>query len=407
VLNNARLLTGSTRLGGALFPQLGTYIDAVIAVGLNRVVGSIIGIPRLAKEVRALANGGTVDNPILSGLETMGPEFGMTDYKIFGMYDANDMTEIYGRERVGVLTRFIRSSAHGVRIASGHRALVAVQTRGMAEQIVQKAWRYIRDGGEDAALADMGMSPSLVADLRKYMNDVVQWDEAGNLKVFDPRNVPLGGEQSMIAFRDLVWRGAGQIVQREFPGETGKWAHDGLLKTLFQFRTFSIVAHQKQLGRNIGVHGKSKAFWYLMGAISLAVPIHAARVALRISMLPQDEQDKVIERELNPLALTRAAMNYTGQLGLMADVLDVGTGFGSGWADVAGVDLPAGLRPTAGRTMAQQELIGGQFAPALGVVNDLAQGIGGRPDRIIRSIPGNNLPYLQPLWLAGEAEMKD
>jgi GNAT superfamily N-acetyltransferase len=406
-LQNARLLTGATRLGGAVFPQLGAYGDAVIAVGLTHTLRSVVGIPRLHKEVRALANGARVANPLLEGLETLGPEFGMTDYRIFGMYDVNDVTELYGREQIGVFSRAIRASANGVRIASGHRAITAVQTRGMAEQIVQKAWRYIKEGNDDAALRDMGLSPDLQKTLRELMSDVVEWDSAGNLKVFDPRKVREGGEQAMLAFRDLVWRGAGQIIQREFPGEAGKWAHSGLLKMLFQFRTFSLVAHQKQLGRNLGVHGASKALAHILGAASVAVPIHLARVGLRASLLEGEDREKLLEEQTNPLALARATMNYVGQLGILPDVLDAGGGVAAGWADTMGADIPKLLRPTGGRTMANSELLGDQFAPALGVVNDVAQGFAGRPSKLIRSIPGANLPYIQPWWLAAEAELKD
>ena len=406
-MQNARLLTGATRLGGAVFPQLGAYGDAVIAVGLKHTLSSVVGIPRLHKEVRALANGTRVENPILDGLETLGPEFGMTDYRIFGMYDVNDVTELYGREQIGVFSRAIRASANGVRIASGHRAITAVQTRGMAEQIVQKAWRYIKDGTDDAALRDMGLSPNLQKTLRELMDDVVEWDSSGNLKVFDPRKVRDGGEQAMLAFRDLVWRGASQIIQREFPGEAGKWAHSGLLKMLFQFRTFSLVAHQKQLGRNLAVHGTSKALAYILGAASIAVPIHLARVGLKASLLDEGDREKMLEEQTNPLALARATMNYVGQLGILPDVLDASGGVAAGWADTMGADIPKLLRPTGGRTMANSELLGDQFAPSLGVINDVAQGFAGRPGKLIRSIPGANLPYIQPWWLAAEAELKD
>lgn len=406
-LANARVLTGSTRLGGALFPQLGAYLDATMAIGIKHTLASIFDIPRLHKEIRALSRGERVPNGILDGMETLGPDFGMSDYRIFGLYDVADATEIYGKESIGVTSRAIRGSGNAVRIMSGHRAVTGVQTRGMAEQIVQKAWRYIREGGEDKALDDMGISASLRDELRLHMADVIEWDASGNVKVFNPRNVKEGGERAMLAFRNSVWRGAAQIIQRDFPGETGKWAHHGLLKSLFQFRTFSLVAHQKQLGRQFAVHGTSKALGYMIGAMSFAVPIHMARVALKASLLPEDQRDKMLEEQLHPVMLARATMNYVGTLGILPDMLDAGGGIAAGWADTAGVDLPKLLKSTGGRTMANGDIIGEQFAPSLGVVNDLAQGVAGRPGKLIRGLPGNNLPYIQPWWLAAEANLKD
>lgn len=407
ILQNARILTGASRLGGAIFPQLGAYVDSVMAVGVGRTTKALLSAPRLHAELRALARGEVVNNPMLGGLETLGPAFGMSDYRIMGMFDVGEAFEVYGRETLGVTSKAIRYSGNAVRIMSGHRATVAVQTRGMAEQIVQKAWKYIRDGGEDKALEDMGFNAAMRAELRRVMPEVVEFDAAGNLKVFDPRRASPESAQLMIAFRDAVYRGAGQIIQREFPGETGKWAHNGYLKTLFQFRTFSLVAQQKQLGRMLGVHGGAKAFGYMLGALSVAWPIHAARLMVRASLMDEPEREKFLEEQLSPLAVARATMNYIGILGLMPDVLDVGTGFAAGWADTAGVDLPAYLRPTGGRAMSNTEIIGGQFAPAVGVVNDLGQGVFGNPGKLIRTMPGNNLPYIQPLWLGIETEIKD
>jgi hypothetical protein len=176
---------------------------------------------------------------------------------------------------------------------------------------------------------------------------------------------------------------------------------------LFQFRTFSLVAHQKQLGRNLAVHGGVKALGYIIGAASIAAPIHLARVAIKMSLLPAAEQEKMWEEQASPMAIARATMNYIGMLGIMPDALDAVGGVSAGWADTMGADIPKLLRPTGGRTMGNSELLGDQFAPALGVVNDVAQGFAGRPGKLIRSVPGSNLPYIQPWWLAGEAELKD
>lgn len=406
-LANARLLTGSTKLGFAGVVQAAAYVDAVIGVGLGHTLSAIKDLPRLFQEVRALARGEKVDS-LLTQMETLGPTFGMSDYRTFGLYDVNDTTEIYGREQIGVVSRFIRSSSHAVRILSGHRAILAVQTRGMAEQVVHKAWKYIRDGAEDdAALADMGLSKSLIADLRKHMDDVIEWDAAGNVKVFDPRKVQAGGEKAMLAFRDLVWRGASQLVQREFAGEIGKWAHSGYLKTLFQFRTFSLSAHQKQFARNRAVHGNAKTLGYILGSLSVTMPIHLARVYQRALLLPDDEREKYIEENTSLAVLARSGMNYMGQIGVLSDVLDVGTGFGVGWVEALGGDVPDYLKPTGGRGMGRSDAIGETFVPAVGMVNTGVQGAFGNPGKLVRTIPGNNLPYILPAWLGAEAHLKD
>lgn len=406
-LVNARVLTGATRLGGALFPQLGTYADSIAAVGIEGAMKAIGGIPRLHAEIRAKLRGEKIENGILDGLETLGMDYGMTDYRLVGLYDVDEHVTLYGRENVTTVDRAIRSSGNAVRIMSGHRAITAVQTRGMAEQIVQKAWKFIRDGGEDKALDDMGINLALRERLHKQMKKVVEFDAEGNVKVFDPRKADPEFAADMVVFRDSVHRGASQIVQREFAGEVGKWAHNGLLKTLLQFRTFSLIAQQKQLGRMVGVHGYGKAGLYIMGAASFAVPIHAARMMIRASLLPEQEREEFLAENLAPDVLGRATMNYVAGLGLLPDALDVSGGMASGWVESFGVELPSALKPTGGRTFADKDLIGGTLAPSVGVINDLGKGISGDKSKLIRSLPGANLPYIQPAWLGLEAELKE
>lgn len=407
ILTNIRMLTNMTRLGGALFPQMGTYADSVAALGPVAVLDAMGATPRLLKEVRAMAAGKVVDNPILSGLERMGADFGSSDYRIMGLGTIDEHAAMSGRESVGRVTQAIRAGSNGVRILSGHRALVAVQTRGLAEQIVQKAWRYIRDGADDKALADMGIDAKLRDTLRIVMKDVVEFDKDGNVKVFDPDRAPLEFDKDLVAFRNAVMRGASQLVQREFIGETGKWAHDGLLKFLMQFRTFSLVAHQKQLGRNIAVHGVPRAAMLVAGAASVVIPVHMARVAINAALLDEAAREEYFETQLAPAVVGRQVMNYVSGLGLLPDVLDLGSGAAVGWADAAGAELPDWAKPTGGRTMAQGSIVGGQFAPGVGLINDYAQLAAGNLNKLRSSVPGGTLPYINPFLRGAEAQLKD
>lgn len=406
ILQNIRLLTQATRLGSASFNQMGVYGDAVAVLGPNHVMEAMGAIPRLRSEIQAILDGKPVKNGILDGLEKMGADFGSSDYRIMGLGTIDEHASLSGAEAIGKTTQAIRAVSHGVRVLSGHRLLIGVQTRGMAEQIVQRAWKFIRDGVEDKALADMGIDAGLRARLRETMNDVVEWDEAGNVKVFDPDRAARDYDRDLIAFRNAVVRGAGQILQREFIGETGKWAHDGFLKFLFQFRTFSLVAHQKQLGRLTAVHGAGKAAMIVAAAASFAIPIHLARVASRAALLPDTQREEYLDAQLNPLVMGRQVMNYVAGLGLLPDVLDLGATAAGGWAKTTGVELPEWAKPTGGRG-ANSGLLGGQFAPGLGLINDTAQGLSGNPRKLRQAIPGGTLPYIVPLLMGAEAQFTE
>src|SRR5690606_1061269 len=92
--------------------------------------------------------------------------------------------------------------------------------------------------------------------------------------------------QAMNEFIAAIRRGVGQIIQETFVGETGKWAHNGWLKFLTQFRTYSITSFEKQFVRQLRTHGAAKAAAILLGSISVAAPIYATRVALTAALMP-------------------------------------------------------------------------------------------------------------------------
>ncbi|WWO60260.1 peptidoglycan transglycosylase [Xanthomonas phage SB3] len=413
LLQNVRMLTGAARLGSAVFPQLGAYLDAGMGIGAARAMRALTDAPRLHKEIRKMAKGEKVEGGILSSLEDTGVgQFGMRDYNMFGLFDSPEMTEVFGKESLGPVSQAIRGSANASRILSGHRALTAVQNRGFAEQIVHKAIGYIKQGGAeyDKALLDMGFDKAHVDTMRRILPDIATFDKAGKLTELDVRKIAVDDMEARHAinnFRTGVTRGTSQILNQEFTGEVGKWAHNGYLKMLFQFRTFSLVAHQKALGRGMAVHGNKALLGYVVGAMSIAAPVHIARSALRASMLPEEQREKYLSEQMHPLTLGRATMNYIAALGLLPDVLEMGGGFGGGMADMVGMERPSWLKPTGGRTGAQSDFLGGTIAPGLGLVNDVAQGLHGRPSQMVRSLPGNSLWYLQPLWLGGEAQMKE
>lgn len=410
IAQNARSLTNLSRMGGAVFPQMGAYVDAVVGLGVTRALRAAGATNKMRKEVQAMVRGETVHNPILSGLEGLGPDFGTADYRIFGMFDTPEMADIAGKETVGVVTKAIRGGANLQRVLSGHRWVTAAQTRGFADQIVRKAMRFIKEGGEDVALKDMGIQGEMVSTLQARLNKIATFDTNGELMSFDPRKLDvddIAGRRAVIAFRDSVLRGTNQIMNKEFPGEVGKWAHNGWLKLLFQFRTFSMVAQQKSFNRILHTQGAAKLTGLLLGGMAIAAPIHMARAALRASLMSENDREEFLDKQLHPMALGRATMNYLAAMGLWADVIEAGSGLGTGWADAFGFDMPEGLKPTGGRTMKDTDLIGGQLAPSLGVINDIGQGVMGKPDKLWKSAPFASLPYIQPVLMGIDSALDD
>ncbi|WP_221795936.1 hypothetical protein [Aquisediminimonas sediminicola] len=398
-LDNLRVATSAARLGGMGFTQLGEYGNALAAVGFKRVMGAIGGANRLRKEIDALTKGELVDNPILNSIDTLGGHLGVDGYQMTRMFDIPDNEiQLYNDEAVGRFGKAVRAGSHMVSVASGHRIIVAVQTRGMAEQIVRKAIGYIKRGENDTALMDMGFTPAVQADIRKNMEHIAEFDSKGNLLKLDLHAGTLD-PNLLMTFRDSVERGAGQIIQRTYTGETGAWAHNDLLKTLFQFRTFSLTSIEKQWGRNQSNYGAMKSFAILMGSMSFAVPIHAARMQIKMAGMSEKERKDYAASHMSAVGMARATMNYASSAGLLGDVIDVGT---SGLTSIGVMDKATAEGITGGG-VGRQSTSG--FVPGVGLVDDLLRGtMGGQVSKLPKLLPGANLPYMVPFITAMEPD---
>lgn len=413
VLANARLLTTAIQLGGSGINQAAEYANGLPAVGAAGVAEAISIAPRMMTEIRKLLSGKDPENSILSGFEFIsGRGAGLAGYDLHLFNSVDTQASLYGSERAGFLTQLSQQTANANRILSGQRATLAVQQRGFAEVLIAKGVKFLRDDTEaDTALKDMGIDDVLLARLRATQDKVVRWGADGKLEAVDPRNVGnLNDRQAWLAFYTAIERGTSQILQDAFIGETGKWAHDGLLKTLFQHRTFSLTAQQKQLGRNVGLYGAWGTAGIIVAAMGVVAPLQALRVASRVALLPEDQRDEALDQSvLSPLALGRSTLNYISSVGLLSDVLDVGTGVSGGWYEhIADTDAPGWLSQLSGGPFGnRKEVVGGQFAPALGVINDFAQGIQGRPENLADVLPGGRLPYVIPLLKGAAAQYEE
>lgn len=379
IADNTRAIVSSAYLGGMGWTQLAESANGLHALGAAGVMRSIAGMPRLLGEVRKIARGEKVDNPILNSIEVFNGEIGSDQYRLVGLRDAGDRPEVYGSDELGVFSLAARGASHAVRVLSMQRAIEAVQVRGMTEQIVRKAMRYIREGGEDAALADMGLTPQLREAMVRNMDRIAKWQ---GRELVELDLTQMDDMLAARAFAALAERGASQIIQRTYPGEVGKWAHNDHLLLLTQFRTYPMVATQKQWRRVAFSQGTAKAVGYIIGSASIVAPIYLARTALQ----GVGKDDEWWERKLSPLELGRAMTRYTAGLGLTSDVIDA-------VAPVLGMDSYAGRTDMAGTV------------PAISYLNQVGRAAAEKdPALLYRSLPGNNIPGVQAgmQWLFSE-----
>jgi hypothetical protein len=386
-MNRAMQTNSLARLGGMGFTQFAESINIATHLGVTRAMGAISSMPRLRAEAAALARGEKVKNPIIGSIELAGgAEFGTDAYKMVFPFDNPGLQyQVNGHDTVTMADRLLRGGLHAQGKLSGWRAIHGAQQRGVAEQIVHKAVKFIRDGGDDVALTDMGISPELAAAMRNDLPVMAKFDGAGRLVEFDitkAQNLKAAEE-----FIQAVHRGTGQIIQGTFIGETGKWAHSGWLRLMTQFRTFSITSVEKQWARNRNNHGVGVALAMMLGAMSVAWPIHVARSY--VNSIGREDREAYLERQLAPEHVARATMNYIAMSGLAGDFLDA-------LSAVSGVG-----KSTGGRSGGTTEFVGTVIAPAAGLADDLWRSIQNSKDgtdihEVVKNLPFAKLPFLVP-----------
>lgn len=389
---NLRSITSATRLGGMGFTQFGELGNALPVVGVKAVMSNIAGMGRLRREVGMFRKGQAAKNPILDDLDEIYGFIGGDDYNMTRLFDAPDNSiQLYDQESLTVFDKAVRAGSHFTSVASGFRMIHAVQVRGMSEAIVKKAVRYIHLDKASKALDDMGITPEIRQHLKSRMDKIAEFDSRGNLRKLDLFSDPELDPRIVQEFAQTVERGAGQIIQKTFIGETGAWAHNEFLKLLFQFRTFGITSIEKQWGRNRANYGALRSFAVLIGSMSFALPIHLARVHAQSAGMSRSKRDEFIDQRTNTAALVRATMQYTSIAGLAPDAFDVVSTFGS----KVGV-LPEWFAEDAGVRGRQPGLQG--LVPSVGVANDaIAASMGADFSKLPRLLPGSNLPFVTPV----------
>jgi hypothetical protein len=185
-----------------------------------------------------------------------------------------------------------------------------------------------------------------------------------------------------------VHRGVRQIIQGTFIGETGKWAHEGWLKMLMQFRTFPLTAVEKQWARQRNDRGAWTALGILVGSMSVAAPVYIARTYA--TSIGREDQEEFLEQRLQPEFILRATLNYVALAGFAGDFLD---------AAVALAPDELGLNITGGRAGADTNFVGNLIAPSTSLVNDAWGALQNldNPHQLLQVLPGSRLPYVIPL----------
>ena len=394
-LSDVMAATSLVRLGGMSFAQLGEAMNALPALGSAFLLKGPTQFGRLLREVRDLKAGRVLpDDSFLRDFERFHGAVGSDHYRMEGLSPIYETSmPNYGAETPGIVSRMLQGGIHLQGKLSFWRAIHSVQQRWVTEGIIHRMGQYIRDGVEDAALRDMGVSERLQAAVRADLHSVFKFDSRGRVEQFLPSQGTNPADMNELL--QAINRGAAQIIQEKFVGEAGKWAHSSWLKAATQFRSFPLVATEKQMVRQFANVGAARAFGYMLGAMSVMVPIQAGRVYVNSLGMSREKAQQYRERQLSPVSLFSTVMGYAAMAGIAGDMVNAGvTALGWGQARTGGQSFVSQIVPAAG--LAEDSIKA--VRNVLPHTDADGNWQGGDFSKVAKVAPFGRLPYLVPFF---------
>lgn len=390
-VDRAVQLNSVLSLGGMGFNQLAEIINVGFTLGLKAAIQNVTGFGRLRSEILSMAKGKKVVNPLLHSIEQFGgAEFGTDAYKmVFPMDNPDLFANSLGADSIHAGDRLLRGAGHLQSKLSLWRSIHSVQVRGVAEQIVLKTSRALKSGDNDFNLRGMGIDDDVLARLRVDMPNIAQYSN-GKLVAFDITKAT--DKDAANAFVQGVHRGASQIIQGTFIGESGKYVHNSWLRMMTQFRSFSLTAIDKQFNRQLGNRGAMGTMMLTLGAMSVAAPLYWARTYA--ASVGRSDQAEYLEKHMSFGATVRATTNYIATAGLGGDFLDTLTAV-TGTGELTG-----------GRSGTNSQFVGNMVAPVAGKIDKLwgtVQNTREGTDAVGLAkewMPGARLPFIIPAFNA-------
>lgn len=191
---------------------------------------------------------------LLDELNSIGVVAGK-DHDIFAPHMSIDETELASNVLINAAQRGMSSIERMTNFVSGQIAVTSFQQQVAASAVTTNVIKNI--AGEtnnltNRMLRDIGLDRQ-VGDLRQLIDDGVIKVNGSKIEL-NPDQWP---DELKLEFGSAVTRAMHQQVQKPLIGETSVWMNSDIGRLLSALKTFSLVATQKQMSRNLMIGGAS------------------------------------------------------------------------------------------------------------------------------------------------------
>lgn len=301
-------------------------VDATNMIGLAGWRAFSTQIPSVADIVK-MAKGGLLDDKLARDLANIGG-FGTEGLAHNPMW--RDISEMNPSAGMSKIERATNLGAHGVSWASGLQSIDHVE-KTVASRVISQKFSDLSRGITEItpamrrSLATAGLAEDDLDKVlaRMKMHSEVEGD-LNKLTGIDHEAWQKQSPESYDKFQMALFRETYRAIQAHTIGETSPLMHSTIGKILTQFRSFSIVAYNKQL--LYGVNHMSPA---VVAAWSLSTLMGSLQyVALTHLNFANDEAER--EKRLDPVQIALAGFNKAGYSSILPGLLDTTTGLTTG-----------------------------------------------------------------------------
>lgn len=240
-------------------------------------------------------------------LESIGVVVGQ-DHDLFAPHLTIDETDLSEQLLINAGQRGMQTVERATYFASGQIHATAMQQRVAAAATATNVLRTIaghKTNLTERKLRDIGLEGEILHDIRDMIETGVIEIDGGKIRInsnqWDPK--------VKLEFGAAIARATHQQAQKSLIGETSVWMNTDMGKLFSALKTFSLVATQKQMARNLMIGGAP----HILGASAWQMGFSYAVLTLA---------QAVQGTEMSPIDRARLAVAYTPNLGTIPMVTD-------------------------------------------------------------------------------------
>lgn len=307
------------------FAQAAETGRLVAAIGVRQFISQI---PQYKRMIRNMKNG-TFKDGMLNDIEAaFGIRLGdnellnhpmlMTESGGFGITKADSTTFRAGIDAV------MNKGLHVQGYLNGMNYVMKAQHRMHARGFFSNMWKDLQLDTMPAArlkrYADMGLSAE---DLGRIRAEMAKHTELGKGWLGQQRPVNMHLVKFAPEVREKLalsfWKNQSQTIQRTIGGESAWWMEGTAGKLFSQFRTFPLVAIEKQTLHDLK-HMDVETFMTGFASLGFASLAYTAKTYANSFGLPPKKRKQYLKNRLSPEAIAAGAVSWSGQANIMPDL---------------------------------------------------------------------------------------